>query len=423
MIVVMPNCAYLSETTRMIELHRAMLAHGAEVAVATHGGPYLELLRDEGIEVTVLDPVVSVERGRRLVAEGPGLGPPDQSMWSDDELRESVLDEAEYLRGVDASAVVTGFQLTTLLSGRLAEVPVAASHAGSWVPPVLERRLMPPLAEGGPRAVRYLPGPLARWLTSVGSQRLTMHTAGFNRVAEELGVEGVPSFPALLCGDLTLVTEAPEVLGIPPEELRAWRPGRGSRSSTRMAYAGPIYARLDRPVPDEVDRFLASAQRPLVYVALTSTDEDAVLEAVRGAKAADCRVVVASTLHHLRPLLADDEVLMHPVLPSHEVMPRCDATVIAGGQGSVQTALASGTPAAAMPLPGQGEQTWNVHVAARLGAAIPVTRRHLERDVADAVRRITADDSYRTAAKDVARIYAGVDGPSEAARHLLQLAA
>jgi len=422
MIVVMPNCAYLSETTRMIELHRALTEQGVEVAVAAHGGAYLDLLHDEGIEVTVLEPVISVERGRRLVAEGPGLGPKDRSFWTDEELRESALTEAEYLRDIGATAVATGFQLTTLLSGRLADVPIVTTHAGSWVPPVLERRLMPPLAEGGPPLHR-LPRSAATWITNAASERLRMHTAGFNRVAEELEVEGVPSFPALLCGDLTLVTEAPEVLGITPDELRAWRPGRRMRPSTRMDYAGPMFARLDRPVPDEVDRFLRSGSRPVTYVAVTSTDEDTVLEAVRGVRAAGHRALVASTLHELSPLHTDDGVLAHPVLPSHEVMPRCDAAVIAGGQGSVQTALASGTPAAAMPLPGQGEQTWNVHVAAQLGAAIPVTRRHLEHEVTQAVRRLSQDESYLAAAKRAAGIYADIDGPTEAASHLAQVAA
>jgi hypothetical protein len=60
-------------------------------------------------------------------------------------------------------------------------------------------------------------------------------------------VEPVPSLPALLLGDLTLVTDLPEVVGVSAEDMEAWRPGSGYRASTRLAYAGPVHAHLDMP--------------------------------------------------------------------------------------------------------------------------------------------------------------------------------
>jgi hypothetical protein len=38
-IVVMPHCGYLSETSRMIEIYRALARRGASVRMATHGAP------------------------------------------------------------------------------------------------------------------------------------------------------------------------------------------------------------------------------------------------------------------------------------------------------------------------------------------------------------------------------------------------
>jgi hypothetical protein len=45
-------------------------------------------------------------------------------------------------------------------------------------------------------------------------------------VAAELGVEPVPSFAALLLGDLTLVTDVPELLGLPRAEVDGWDAAR-----------------------------------------------------------------------------------------------------------------------------------------------------------------------------------------------------
>lgn len=422
MIVLMPNCAWLSETSRMLELHRALVTAGAEAVVATHGGSHLSLLQESEVDVTMLDPVVSLERSAQFVQDGPGIGSPDQSIWTDEELRACALSEAEYLRDVGATAVVTGFQLTALLSSRLAGVPLATSHAGSWCPPILDRRMMPAMGEIGPPLPGWMPDRLARWLTNVASARGTFHVAGFNRVAAELGVEPVPTFAALMCGDLTLVTEAPQVLGIPEGELHAWRPGRRFRPATRMAYAGPVYARLDLPVPTGVEEFLATGDPP-VYVALTSTDAATVTEAVQGVRAAGHRALVATTLHDrddLGGLDRDDGVLAVPFLPSHQLMPRCSAAVVTGGQGSVQTALATGTPFASLPL--QPEQVWNVHLAERLGAAIRVDRSALANDAAAAVTTLTTSTSHRTAAERVAGIYARIDGPARAAEHILHLA-
>ena len=170
------------------------------VTVATHGGPHVRLLTDAGIEYRVLGEGWDRERSEAFVRSVPGIGPPDQSMWSDDEIRTYVALEAAFFaeRGVER-------RRRRVDSSRRCCRPASpgsrsvAEHAGSFVPPLLERGLLPGV---DPSLVD-----------------LDLYTGGFNRVADELGVEGVPSFPALLLGDLTLVTEVPEVLGVTAAEI------------------------------------------------------------------------------------------------------------------------------------------------------------------------------------------------------------
>ena len=86
-------------------------------------------------------------------------------------------------------------------------------------------------------------------MQNAGPARLGVYTAGFNRVAAELGVEPVPSFAALLLGDLTLVTDVPELLGLPRAQVDGWTPRdpRRYRPGTRLRYTGPLFAHLDLP--------------------------------------------------------------------------------------------------------------------------------------------------------------------------------
>jgi UDP:flavonoid glycosyltransferase YjiC (YdhE family) len=271
--------------------------------------------------------------------------------------------------------------------------------------------------------LRVLPERIVRKLSNTGPPRMHFYCAGFNRVAAELGIPGVPSLPALLLGDLALVPEAPEVLGIPAEELAAWSPHAKSAywPSTRLRYSGPLYARFGDTLPHNVADFLAGPG-PIIYVAITSSSP----KLVRGVIAAltaipSARILVAGTIHDPSGLASPDpRVLIEGVLPSHLVMPRVDLAVTAGGQGSVQTAMAAGAPVLGIPL--QLEQDLNVALLERQGAARRVAVRHAHTPkLAEAARTMLADDSYRLAARRIQRIYEGIDGPGTAADAIIAL--
>jgi hypothetical protein len=91
-----------------------------------------------------------------------------------------------------------------------------------------------------------------------------------------------------------------------------------------------------------------------------------VRQVVRALEPLGARILVAATTHDLADL-ASDQVMVAGVLPSRLVMGDVDLAVIAGGQGSVQTALAAGLPFVGIPL--QSEQDANVTFAQNQGAA------------------------------------------------------
>lgn len=418
MICLMPMCAYLSETSRMIQIYKALRRQGAAARIATHGGVHEALLRNEGIEFDIVGPHMSAARGAQFVRDNVGIGSPDQSMYSPEEMRSYVLAEAEYFKRNRVSAVVTGFTTTTLLSSRLAGIPVIVEHAGACIPPLFERGLLPAASRPPAPMFRYMPTALARWLQNKGMTGLRLYLSGFNALAAELGVPPIPSFPALLLGDLVLVTEAPEVYGVSESEMSAWRPdGKGSYwPSTRFLYTGPLFAEFDLPVPDAVERALARPG-PRVYVAMTSAPAETVRRVVNGAAASGANVIVAATVHDLGDIRSAN-VTIGAVLPSHKIMPRVDLAITTGGQGSVQCAMAAGTPLIGIPL--HREQDANLHFLVQRGAAklLPLAA------IDDArIRRMMGDmlskREYRAAAASIQASYAGRNGPELSAKAII----
>lgn len=418
MIVLMPNCAFLSETSRMIAIARALTKLGVPNQLASHGGPYAHLLDEAGLAWRRVAPAVGSQDAEAFIDAVVSLGPRPKALYDDSFIREAALAEAALFREVGARMAVIGFNLTTYLSSRLAGIPVATSHGGSFVPPVLARGLCPaPVNPPDPNLAR-LPRFARTWAANHVPRWLRAPVVGLNRVAAELGVENLPSFMALMCGDLTLVTELPEVLGVPREELGAFRPWRGRlRPATTFRYTGPLFAKLDRPLPERVRAYL-DAEGPVVYVALTSVRASFVRDVVQRVAETGARVLVAGTIHDVGDL-ASERVLVESVLPNHVVMERVAACVIMGGQGSVQTAMASGAPFVGMPH--HGEQELNVHLAERLGTAIRLSPLNgTGEPMTVAVRRLLTEGSFSANARRARDLYAGIDGASGAAQAIVE---
>jgi len=421
MICLLPHCAYLSETSRMAAVYKALVARGADVCVATHGGSHEFYLQKAGVPYHLLEPRMDEARCRRFVADGAGLGAPNQSMYTDDEIRAQVAAQARFFRERGIQAVLTGFTLTSLLSTRLAGVPLATSHAGSCVPPVYQRNIMPAPSRMEPKFLELLPRVLQQRLSNWLVERVKFYCGGFNRVAGELSLEPIPSFAALLLGDVNLVTDIPEIVGISPEEMHSWTPSRSYRSPCKLRYTGPLFADQHADLPERVQRFLAAQQaRPVAYVALTSTPTAVVQKAIAAVRRAGARVLAVSTVHDLNLTEADD-LMVERFLPSLDVMPRVALAVTAGGQGSVQTAMACGTPVLGVPL--QPEQDLNVHLVEKQGAGrlLPLA------DVGSAkmtaqVRELLGNASYREHARRLQRLFERVDGAANAAELLMRLA-
>ena len=84
-------------------------------------------------------------------------------------------------------------------------------------------------------------------------------------------------------------------------------------------------------------------------------------------------------------------------VPQADVMPHADVLVCHGGSGTVTAGLAAGVPMAVLPL--FADQPHNANRVADLGAGIALNDVH---GLADAVRTLIAEPSYRATAREIA---------------------
>jgi hypothetical protein len=226
----------------------------------------------------------------------------------------------------------------------------------------------------------------------------------------------------MFMGDITIVTEAPEVLGISREDLEGWTPKSLAlyHDSPRLRCAGPMYAKLFGELEDDVRRFL-DGDCPKIYIALTSTRHDYLHDLVAAMLNVGVRLLVVSTVHDLP--IEHPSLLVPQHLPSHLVMPMVDLAIIHGGQGSVQTAVASGTSIIGFPL--QTEQMFNLELIRQNGAGLNLPLQHLRHPekIRAAVRTVLSDPRFKTNMESLRDLQKECDGPSVAAEALVRFVA
>lgn len=397
-VLFCPVMFNLAETTRMIQVARALdPAHSAVFMGYEHD--YVDLVRDAGFPYRACEPAwTRAERDQALAFD---QGRSVRSPFTTDLVRERVRVERSVVRETGARAMVTGSNLTSFLSARAEGVPLYYPVPFALTgPQVAQTRRMGFVAgaSGLARAADRVATSAFRWVYTSAP----LAPRAFTTVAREHGVPAPRTVAELIRADHNLLTET------------AWEL-EGFDLPDDFERVGPIFARLDAPVPPVVEE-LAAAPEPLVYLGLGSSASRALV--LRTARAlGDLPVnVVAPVRHYLR----DDDVLppnvhVTDLLPAHRLGGLVGAAVLHGGQGTVQTACATGVPFVGMGL--QPEQTWNVRRCEERGNAVVVPPRRVgTQDFRTGVHRALFDPAVRTAAAEVREAYQGEDGATAAAR-------
>jgi len=244
----------------------------------------------------------------------------------------------------------------------------------------------------------------------------------FNQLASELGLPTYKSTLDFVAGDLTLVMDAPEILGISPKEFEDYRPRHPDRfhRPPRYRYGGPCYAKLPGEVPEAVRRHFDTSRTKLYCAMGVSGSPDVLRSVVEIVNELDLQAVVMTTT-----ILGDqvgktsDRVLTVPHAPAHLVNPMADVAITHGGAGTVQTAIHSGTPL--VGIPAQMEQAGNISLVVRQGAGLMLSSLDLTRPkLTSALDALVNDPNYRRQMQRLKRMQDPIDGAAEAAEEMIR---
>jgi|LGOV01.1.fsa_nt_gb UDP:flavonoid glycosyltransferase YjiC (YdhE family) len=396
----------LAETGRMIEIARAARKH-FNVIFASYGGQFEQLIEGEGFLLDRMAPRITQERLARLrvVLSGETLN--TVGYLSAKELAARVPNEIAFFKEVKPAAVLTGWCLSVTISTRAAGIPFVNVLHSTTVREYYEAGLQswPDRSDFG--FVRWLfrndEERMNRWVSRL-VLKLAAPAKAYNAVGPTYGVPKFKNFIDLIEGDHTLLADIPEWVG-----FREVRP--------TLHYIGPLPARIDRPIPDEVTSM--PRDKPIVYFAMGSSGKPAlVAEILAGFRNKPCRVI-APVKSHIEQMTVDipENVVVTGFLPAHKVNPMADISVIHGGQNTVMNACLSGTPIVGIGM--HPEQQANLDACVRKGFAVRLNKKRASAsDVLAAIDRLLRDEPAKTAVETFRRQLAEWDGPENAARFL-----
>ena len=240
-IVCFPHFYYLSEASRLVEIGKALRDLGQDIVFFSYGGPYENVAKDEGFEVIPVQPTMPPDRAEDYKAfkRAERGNPFRDSFFSYEELKGDVRHEADAFRQVGADAVLIGWNLPSYLSVQLVGIPIIVQQPGPFTAPFFDKKMgvfVPSLVGW----LRHLP---MDWFVNWLIPRTKLCLAPFNRLAADLGLPQYKSLLDMMAGDLTLVMDTPEILGITREELEHYRPRHAAffHRPPRYRYGVPMH--------------------------------------------------------------------------------------------------------------------------------------------------------------------------------------
>lgn len=366
------------DCSRAIEVGKAMANRGNPVRFFIHGGRYEDSIRRAGLDLRVLEPRLTDEQNRILMALDQHRAPVDTPLpFTEHQLRDMVESNISALEEFQPDAAYCGLDLSCFISVQHLRLPMVTFVPTALCPALYDTKLVSfPNAMETNFLVRYcLPGWMKRELIkrSMRGKPMKQSAAVYNRVRALYGLPPIYNYIDLARGDLTLLPDLPELSGLPEEDL-----------PDGYAYTGPVFATLDLEIPAEVDRVFGRRTGLNIFVAMGSSGGADLLRSVVGhLRSVEGHNVVCATTNILDPAELgppSESFYACRFLPAHRVNERADVAVIHGGQGTVQTAAWAGTPVVGIGM--QWEQQANLDGLAQAGMGIripihSVTRRRL----------------------------------------------
>jgi len=203
------------------------------------------------------------------------------------------------------------------------------------------------------------------------------------------------------------------------------------RLPPNIVITGPLFAPNAGKLDDDIATHLSRGPGPAVLITMGSSGtEEFLFEAIRAFRPSSddddegwSVVALASPsicpLERAREVAANDPRILvtDRFIPAPEASALADVAIIHGGQGTVQTAVAAGTPVVGVAL--QIEQQTNLDNVMNAGAGIRIQRQNWKaKTIRAAAKAVLADPSYTTKARELGQLLNDMDGAATAAQEM-----
>lgn len=402
-LVFAPETLNIAETTRMIEIAKES-KDTFNCVFFGYSDVYSHLIEQAGFEFRRMTPWLTKEKIEHLwkVDRMESFDDP----FTESELRERVESEVALFRELDPVAIVIGFTLSVTISARVSQIPLVYVLPFPLTRPFLDAGLATFPDEFDYPFLRVLPPRLLDRITNEWLKNTRLWIKPFQRVAAHYGIPPITRLVDIYEGDFNLVTDIPQLTGV-KDLPKNWQ------------YVGPIFAHLEGEVPAELLNL--PHEQPIIYCAMGSSANRDILGTVIEAFDNTPYTVIAPVSAHIQNqnISVPKNVLVYDWLPATKVNPLADIAVIHGGQGTVQTACAAGTPFVGIGL--QPEQESNIDAIVRQGSAIRIRKRRLSRKaLLSAIEQLLKDPVAHQKAKELQMLVADWNGAKNSAEFLKQ---
>ncbi|KUJ07189.1 glycosyl transferase-like protein [Mollisia scopiformis] len=430
MMTTIPASTYLivsaafqdaGDTTRAIALALALReycpkGHDLKIDFLSCGSRFEPIIQNAGFNVVPCQPRV------------PGLSVADDLEWDFPEFigsealaKNFIEGQLEALRRLKPDVVLHGMWPATSLAARLLGIRTISFLPLPLHPASFSNGLIRDLPDMIPLFTR-LPRPARQWLAwhlshlMVYAPIFRQHRIGAAAAACGWPIKGPLSLFDMAKADLNLVNDLPE-----------FHADYSYRLPEDVVITGPLFARIHdtKELDQDIAAHLHNDHGPSILVTMGSSGtKDMVFEAIRALildrhdnwKAVVLAAPAICSIEEARAVANDDPRLLvtDRFIPAPEATPLADVVIMHGGQGTVQTAIAAGTPVVGVAL--QVEQQTNLDNVMNAGAGIRIQRRSWHpQAIRAAVKTVLADPTYKVRAMELAETIRKTDGARTAA--------
>ena len=369
----------IAETTRMIEIAKRFQSEYI-CHFFSYGGQFEHLVTEAGFVLHHLEPhedekkiehLWKIDRGEKF-----------QQPWSYPELDMRIQNELALIDKLQPHFAFLGSVLSFSLSCKIRHIRLF-----NVVPLALSR----PYLEAGLPIDPFSP----KWINRLMSWILLnvpLLVGNFQRIARKYNLPKIKNALDVWSGDINIVADI-QALSLLKDLPKNWY------------FSGPLFAHLPTKIPDHVLSALNNSKVPLVYFAMGSSANRAIVLKVLSAFEGMPVKVIAPIRSHLKENdYIPSNVIVTDWLPALEVIEQVDVAVTHGGQGTVQTTVMAGKPFLGIGM--QPEQALNIYSFVRFGNALQLPKKPINiKRIQHNILRLLGEPNFRLKANEAKKIF------------------